>query len=143
MLIFVKLKSLSLNSRLSVSVDLISLMDAWSLIDCLFLSTCLKINLLYLSWASVNLLTRSTYYFMYASYFICFFSLLKMCWSYKPLTTSISFLACSIGLDRITSIRFSFTRRRFEIMNWTIGSLLILFLREIIQTKKGYNDEKN
>ena len=33
MLIFVKLKSLSLNSRLSVSVDLISLMNARSLID--------------------------------------------------------------------------------------------------------------
>ena len=118
-------------------------MNAWSLIDCLFLSTCSVMSLLYLSWASVNLLTRSTYYSMYASYFIRFFSLLKMCWSHKPLTTSILFLACSIGLDRITSSSFSFTRRRFEIMNWTTGSLLILFLREIIQTKKGCNDEKN
>ena len=58
-------------------------------------------------------------------------------WSHKPLTTSISFLACSIGLDRLTSSSFSFTRRRFEIRrSLSLRRMCDLMMSHINSTKR-------
>ncbi len=64
-----------------------------------------------------------------------------MCWSHKPLTTSISFLACSIGLDRFTSSSFSFTRRRFEIrrLNYLLQTGLLDIWLKIQLVEFGWN----